>query len=173
MKSILITATSIFAIAMLVNGAFSQTAREFINKEANYSIVLDEQWEPSAYTDAFGRQRTEFVARNREEGLLTITRRSSDDGSLRVLVRNELNDMRLCSECLESSQEEFIGGLLSGVRVSLFYTQNGRKVVATFYYLQDSPYVWILRFTATAGSRSMPREVTDRMARSFCSVSLF
>jgi hypothetical protein len=173
MKSILRTATYVFAIAMLVNGAFSQTAREFINKEANYSIVLDEQWEPTVYTDAFGRQRTEFVARNREEGLLTITRRSSNDGALPALVRNELNDMKLGSACVEASEEEFTGGLLSGIRISLFYTQGGRKVVGTSYYLQDSEYLWILRFTATAGSKSMTREMTDRMARSFCSVSAF
>ena len=69
-----------------------------------------------------------------------------------------------------AGQEAFAGGSLTGIRVALYYIEGDRKIIGTFYFLQDKETVWILRFNGQAGSPGMTREITDPMARSFCSV---
>jgi hypothetical protein len=170
-QSLALTLFAMSPLAISATGGQSQTPRVFTDINENYTIGLIDPWQPSIYTDAFGRTRTQFVAGNRAEGLLTVSRRSPEGRSLQALIRNDLNDMRdmrLQCESLQASEEEFTQGQLSGTRVSLYYTQSGLKVIGTFYYLQDSAAVWVLRFTASPGSKSLGRESTDRIARSFC-----
>lgn len=148
----------------------AQTDREFIDKANGFKITLVGNWRAEPYTDAVGRQKTEFVFENRDQGLLTITRESLRGGSLQNVVRREMDDFSLCHSCVSAGQEEFAGGFLSGIRVALFYVEGDRRIVGTFYFLQDKEAVWILRFNGRAGSAGMAHEITDSMARSVCSV---
>jgi hypothetical protein len=146
-----------------------QSDREFINRIDNYQIVLSAGWQAVPYTDAVGRQKTEFVYHQRSEGLLRITRESLT-GTLSDRVRNDQNEMSLRFACLFSSKEAFSGGHLAGVRVALYYFLDNQRVIATYYYLQDGDHVWVLRFTGHPTSAGITHELTDKMARSFCSV---
>jgi hypothetical protein len=162
-----------FIILLMLGSIGShQSDQEFVNKTENYTIVLAADWRPQSYTDAVGRQKTEFVFHQRAQGLLTITKESLI-GSLSDRVRNDQNDMRLRCASVYFSEDKFDAGQLSGIRVAVYYVQDSRKVVGTYYYLQDRDSVWVLRFTGEATSTGITREITDRMARSFCSVCPF
>jgi hypothetical protein len=148
----------------------AQVDREFIDKANGYKITLAGNWRADPYTDAIGRQKTEFVSENRDQGLLRITRENLRGSALQDIVRREVDDFELCYSCVFAGQEAFAGGYLTGIRVALYYIEGERKIVGTFYFLQDKEAVWILRFNGRAGSTGMARETTDSMARSFCSV---
>ena len=148
----------------------AQAEREFIDQANGFKITLVGNWRGVPYTDAVGRQKTEFVYENRARGLLRITRENLGGSSLQHIVRREIDDFTLCYSCVFSGQEAFAGDSLSGTRVALYYVEGDRRIVGTFYFLQDKEAVWILRFNGRAGSTGMSREITDSMARSFCSV---
>jgi len=148
----------------------AQAEREFIDKANGFKITLAGNWRAETFTDAVGRQKTEFIYENRDQGILRITREDLHGGSLQNVVRRELDDFTLCYSCVFAGQEAFAGGSLSGIRVALYYIEGDRRIVGTFYFLQDKEEVWILRFNGRAGSPGMAREITDPMARSFCSV---
>ena len=148
----------------------AQTDREFIDKANGFKITLVGNWRAEPYTDAVGRQKTEFVFENRDKGLLKITRENLRGSALQDMVRREMADFTLCFSCISTRQEAFAGGSWSGIRVALFYVEGDRRIVGTFYFVQDKEAVWILRFNGRAGSPGMAREITDSMARSFCSV---
>lgn len=156
-------------LLMLGSTALAQSDREFINKVENYRIILPSDWRPESYTDAVGRQKTEFVFHRRTEGLLKITRESLT-GSLSDKVRNDQNDRRLRFPFVYSSEETFDAGELSGIRVALCYAEGGHQVVGTYYYLRDRDSVWVLHFTGEPASTGIKHEITDKIARSFCSV---
>jgi len=147
----------------------AQSEREFIDRVEGFKITLAGDWQPVSYTDAVGRQRTEFVSHDRAEGLLKIARERLAGRALTEKVHSDLEDLKLRYACLYTGQEA-ISGLLSGVRVALYYFEDGRWIVGTHYYLKDADAVWILRFTGRPGSTGMARETTDRIARTFCSV---
>ncbi len=151
-------------------GAVAQSDRQFIDKVDKYNITLVGGWRPVSYTDAVGREKTEFIFEDRSEGLLRITKESLSGLSVKDKAHNDLEDMKLCYACAYSSEEPFVDGLLKGMRVSLYYFNNSRNVVGTHYYLRDGDAVWILRFTGRVGSVGVSRDVTDKMARSFCYV---
>jgi hypothetical protein len=151
-------------------GAVAQSDRQFIDKVDNFTITLVGGWNPVSYTDAFGRQKTEFIFEDRNEGLLRVTKESLSGCSLEDKVHNELEDLKLRYACAYSGEEAFIDGLLKGIRVSLYYFDDGRNVVGAYYFLQDGDAAWILRFTGRPGSPGISRDVTDKMARSFCYV---
>jgi hypothetical protein len=148
----------------------AQADREFIDKANGFKITLVGNWRAVPYTDAVGRQKTEFVYENRDQGLLRITRDNLRGSALQDIVRREMDNFALCNSCVFAGQEAFAGGSLSGVRVALYYVEGDRRIIGTFYFLQDKEAVWILRFNGRAGSPGMAREITDNMARSFCSV---
>jgi len=148
----------------------AQAEREFIDKANGFNITLAANWRAESFTDAVGRQKTEFVYENRDQGLMRITREDLHGGSLQNVVRREIDDFTLCYSCVFAGQEAFAGGSLSGIRVALYYVEGDRRIVGTFYFLQDKEAVWILRFNGRAGSPGMAREITDPMVRSFCSV---
>jgi hypothetical protein len=170
MKSLALIA---LIIPMSATLSAAQAEREFVSKSDSYRIVLISEWQPAPYTDAVGRQKTEFLFRNRDEGLLTIVTESLGGVSLATKVHNDLNDMTLRYSCLYFGQEPFEGGRLSGIRVALYYVEGGKKRVASHYYLKDGGSVWILRFTAGPVSPGIAHELTDKIARSFCSVCPF
>lgn len=144
----------------------AQTGREFIDTANGYKITLVGNWQAVSYTDAVGRQKTEFVYENREQGLLRITRENLSGSSLRDVVRREIEDFALCNSCVFTGQEAFDGEFLSGIRVSHYYVEGNTRLVGEFYFLQDREAVWILRFNGRAGSPGMARDITDIMARS-------
>jgi hypothetical protein len=165
----------LFLISILVGGcltaSFAQTEREFVDKANGFKITLVGNWQAVPYTDAIGRQKTEFVYENRNQGLLRITRESLGGSSLKNVVRREIDDFTLDYSCVFTGQEAFAGASLSGIRVALYYIEGDRRIVGTFYFLQNKEAVWILRFNGRAGSSGMASEITDSMARNFCSVS--
>lgn len=150
--------------------AMAQAEREFMDKANGFKITLAGDWRALPYTDAVGRQKTEFVWDNRVQGLLRITREDLRGSPLPNVARREIENFALCYSCVFTGQGEFSGGSLSGTRVALYYAVGNRRMVGTFYFLQDKEAVWILRFNGQAGSPAMAPEITDSMARSFCSV---
>lgn len=148
----------------------AQSDREFIDKANGFKITLVGNWQGVTYTDAVGRQKTEFVYENRDQGLLRITRDNLRGSALQDIVRREMDDFALCNSCVFAGQEAFTGGSLSGIRVALYYAEGDRRIVGTFYFLQEQEAVWTLRFNGRPGSPGMGREITDAMARSFCSI---
>jgi hypothetical protein len=149
--------------------AARQAGQEFTDRAGNYRITLLNDWQPAPYTDALGRQKTEFVYRNRDEGLLSISSESLIGPTFDRKVRNDVNEMQLRYACVYPAIEEFRGSL-NGARVLLFYFEQGRWKIGTHYYLEDGNRVWILRFTGRQGSPGVSREITDAMAKSFCTV---
>lgn len=150
-------------------GAVAQSEREFVDKLEGFKITLAGDWHPVSYTDAVGRQRTEFVSQDRAEGLMKIVRERLVGRTLTEKIQGDLEDLKLRYACLYTGQEA-LSGLLSGVRVALYYFEQGRWIVGTHYYFKDGEAVWMLRFTGRPGSAGMARETTDRIARTFCSV---
>lgn len=150
--------------------ATAQIDREFIDKSNGFKLTLGENWRAVSYADAVGRQKTEFIYMNRDQGLLRVTRENLRGSALNDIVRREMEQFILCYSCVFAGQEAFAGDYLSGIRVALYYIEGDRRIVGTFYFLQDKEAVWILRINGRAGSPGMAREITDKMARSFCSV---
>lgn len=147
-----------------------QNQREFEDRISNYRIVLSGDWQPRSFTDAFGRKKTEFVFRNREEGLLTIVRQPTGARSLSDKVRADLNDLKNVCSCVYSTEAKFDVGPVQGLRISLYYTEAGRSVAGTFYYFKDGDVIWTLRFVAKPESSAIRHELTDKIASSFCPV---
>ncbi len=169
-----INVTGALALICILVGACSltmaQADREFKDEANGFMITLVGNWRAVPYTDAVGRQKTEFVYENRDQGLLRITRDNLRGSTLHDMVRREMDEFAFCNSCVFAGQEAFAGGSLRGIRVALYYIEGGRRIVGTFYFLQERESVWILRFNGRPGSSGMGHEITDAMARSFCSV---
>ena len=146
----------------------AQGGQEYVDPAGHYKITLLGDWRAVSYNDAVGRQKTEFVYRDRSEGLLKISREPLT-GSLADVVRQEEETLKIYRAGFEgSSVEPFSGGALNGIRLSFFNTEGvGRKVANTYYYLQDKNAVWVLRFSGKRGILDAARNLTDQMARSF------
>ena len=63
----LFTAILIFVITLT---ASAQTDKEFLDPAGKFKLTLTGDWRAVSYSDAVGRQKTEFVYRDRSEGLL-------------------------------------------------------------------------------------------------------
>ena len=154
----------VLGIAGAVN---AQNGRDFNDPSGQYKITLLGEWRAVSYNDAFGRPKTEFVNRDRSDGLLKISRETLG-ASLAAAVRQEEENLKIYRSGFEgSSTESFGGGALGGIRLSFFSTEGNRKVANTHYYLQDKNAVWVLRFTGKRGELDTGRNVTDQIARSF------
>lgn len=145
-----------------------QGGQEYVDPAGHYKLMLMGDWRAVNYSDAVGRQKTEFVYRDRAEGLLKISREPLA-GSLADVVRQEEETLKIYRAGFEgSSVEPFSGGGLTGIRLSFFNTEGvGRKIASTYYYLQDKNAVWVLRFNGKRGTLDTARNLTDQMARSF------
>ncbi len=157
------------ALALLAAApaVIAESGQEFVDPSGQYKLTLIGDWRAVSYSDAVGRPKTEFVYRDRSEGLLKIVRETLS-GSLADVVRQEEENMKIYRSGFDgASSEPFGGGPLSGIRLSFFSTEGNRKMANTFYYLQVKNAVWVLRFTGKRGSLDAGRNLTDQIARSF------
>jgi hypothetical protein len=153
---------------------FARQHREYADKELGYAITLIGGWEKISYRDAFGRRRDDFVLGEAGKVTLKVSREPLGARTLAEFVRKEVDDLKLSQpDCIWDSREPFKGGAIAGFRVALFYIEGGRRTVSTYYYLERSGVVWVLRFSGLAGSLDNMRETTDRMARSFHELAAF
>jgi hypothetical protein len=156
------------ALFLSVASALAQTEREFVDETEGFRIALAGDWRAVSYTDAFGRRKTEFVYRERNEGLLKISKESLGVRLLAEYVQSEMEWFKQShTGCIWFSSEPFEGGALRGFRVALYYIEGNHHFVATHYYFEDAGVVWALRFSGRVGSLDAIRGITDRMARSF------
>ena len=163
-RSLLLMVVLFGCMAQAVAG---QGGQEYTDPAGHYKLTLVGDWRAVTYSDAVGRQKTEFVYRDRSEGLLKIGRESLA-GSLADVVRQEEETLKVYRAGFEgSSTEPFGAGALGGIRLSFFSTEGGRKMANTFYYLLDKNAVWVLRFTGKRGALDTARNLTDQIARSF------
>jgi hypothetical protein len=146
-------------------------SQEYTDPSGKYKLTLLADWRPISYSDAVGRARTEFVYRDRSEGLLRITRESLGGRSLGAIVQDEEENSRMSRSGFEvSAKEAFGGGSLRGMRLSFYYVESGRRMAATHYYLEDGDSVWMLKFIGRRGAIDTTRNITDQIARSFRSL---
>ncbi|HSE96798.1 MAG TPA: hypothetical protein VLD57_00920 [Blastocatellia bacterium] len=151
--------------------AGAQTGEEYNDPDGKFKLTLFSEWRPISYNDAVGRQKTEFIYRDRSEGLLKISRESLPGGSLSELVRSEEENLKIYRSGFDrAASEPFGGGSLSGMRLSFYSTDGGRQTANTYYYLKDGNSVWVLRFSGKRGSLDINRNVSDQIARSFQSL---
>ncbi|HMG32325.1 MAG TPA: hypothetical protein VKM94_00190 [Blastocatellia bacterium] len=156
-------------VLLLACGAMvpATVAQEYNDPEGKYRITLSGDWKAVSYSDAIGRQKTEFVYRDRSEGLLKITREKLN-GPVSDVARQEEENLKIYRAGFErSGNESFGGGNLTGIRLSFFSTDGPRKTANTYYYLEDKDTVWVLRFSGKRGTLDTNRNVTDQIARSF------
>jgi hypothetical protein len=146
-----------------------QAEQDYVDEVTGYRITLIGDWRADTYTDAFRRVKTEFIHKNRDEAVLTISREYLKRRTINDVVRAELEHLKLCQPAVAlSAQEPFEGGELSGTRLTFCYVEGEGWVAATYYFLQDRGTVWVLRLTGRTGFIERNRALTDRMARSFC-----
>jgi hypothetical protein len=163
-RAVLSATAVLFAVISI---SVAQNTREFTDPSGQYKLTLTGDWRAVTYDDAVGRQKTEFVNRDRSEGLLKITRESLP-GALADAVRQDEENLKIYRSGFEgSSSEQFGGGAMTGIRLSFFGTEGNRKMANTYYYLQDKNAMWVLRFTGKRGSLDTVRNLTDQIARSF------
>ena len=159
MTGLVVCATAALGVA--------QSGQEYEDPTGKYKLVLQGDWKAVSYNDAVGRQKTEFVYRDRSEGLLKVSRESLN-GSLADMVRQEEENLRIYRAGFErAASETFGGGSLDGMRFSFYSTESGRQTANTFYFLQDKNAVYVLRFTGKRGALDTIRNLTDQIARSF------
>ena len=155
------------AIAVCPLSVRSQTGKVYEDKTNGFRITLIGDWRAVSYNDAVGRQKSEFVYRDRSEGLLRITREGLGSRSITDVEHEEEESARAYRAGFElADKETFGGGALRGMRLAYYYVESGRKLAATMYVLQDGNQVWELKFTGKRGVLDLIRNVTDEMARS-------
>jgi hypothetical protein len=155
-------------VSALPGAGWAQSGTQFEDPSGKFKITLLGEWRAVSYSDAVGRPKTEFVYRDRREGLLRISKESLDGGSLESTVRSEEENLRTYRPGFErAATEPFGGGTLRGLRFSFFATEGRRPVASTYYYLEDGSSVWVLRFTGKRGSLDANRNLVDQIARSF------
>lgn len=146
----------------------AQTEQVFTDPSNRFTLKLQGEWRAVSYQDAVGRSKTEFVYRDRSEGLLRIAKESLGGRKASDFVREEEETSRVYKGGFEITvKEPFGGGALSGMRLSYHYLEGGRKLTASYYFLEQGDTLWILRFTGKRGSLDTIRNLTDQLARSF------
>jgi hypothetical protein len=157
----------VILLVSLIVAPAAMGQQEFTDPSNTYKLMLVGDWKGVTYNDAVGRQKTEFVYRDRSEGLLRISKESLN-GPLSEMVKQEEENLRVYrSGFASSATEPFGGGTLKGIRLSFFSTEGPRKVSNTYYYLEDKGAAWVLRFSGKRGSLETIRNLTDQIARSF------
>ncbi len=164
---------TLFLVALLfisipAGTALAQSGEEYTDPGGRFKITLQGDWKAITYSDAVGRQKTEFVYRDRRVGLLKISSMSLSGGTLSDMVRQDDENQRTYrAGYVPGSNEDFGGGGLSGVRLAFYTTESYKQVANTTYYLKDGNRVWVLKFTGPKGTLDTMRNLTDQMARSF------
>jgi hypothetical protein len=157
--------TAVVAVCPII--AAAQSGEEYVDQASKFKLMLMGDWRAVSYNDAVGRQKTEFVYRDRSEGLLKVSKENLN-GSLPDLIRDEEQNLTISLSGFErAASESFGGGPLAGMRFSFYNTRGGRQIANTYYYLKDGNNVWVLRFSGKRGTLDAIRNVTDQIARSF------
>ena len=81
--------------ALMIVCATTGVAQSFIDGTNKFRITLTEDWLAVSYTDAFSRNRTEFVRGQRDDGLLRVSKGTFGARSLAQVVDRELADLRV------------------------------------------------------------------------------
>jgi len=156
-----------FIISALSVMAQGQDGQAYVDKAGGYKLSLYGEWRAVNYNDAVGRAKTEFVFRDRSEGLLKISSQPLE-GALANMVQSEEENQRIYRAGFErAASETFGGGTLSGQRLSFYTTEGPRQLAHTIYFLQDKNTVYVLRFTGKRGILDRNRNISDQVARSF------
>src|SRR6266550_5876887 len=92
-------------LLVTVPAVAAQNGREFTDPAGQYKLSLMGDWRAVSYDDAVGRQKTEFVYRDRSEGLLKITRESLA-GALTDAVRQDEENLKIYRSGFEGSLSE-------------------------------------------------------------------
>jgi len=168
MKLLGLMALTSIAVAVSSIAASAQSDREFQDKAGGFSVSLAGDWRAVTYNDAVGRQKTDFIYRDRSEGLLRVNKDGLGGRQIDDVEREEEENLRIAKQAFEQEgKEPFGGGPLLGIRLSFNYVESTRKMSATYYYLQDGSDLWVLRFTGKRGVLDRVRNLTDQIARSF------
>jgi hypothetical protein len=160
-----------FAVLLILVGqaaASAQSATAYTDPAGKFKLTLVGDWKAVSYNDAVGRQKCEFVYRDRSEGLLKVSRQNLTV-SLPDFVRQEMETFKAYRAGFEQAANESFGGAgsLSGVRLSFYTLESNRQTASTYYFLQHGNTVWVLQFSGRRGSLDRIRNLTDQIARSF------
>src|SRR5215470_5854033 len=93
-KRIVPAALVVGIFSIMATGLASPFQQEFTDPENTYKLTLVGDWKAVSYNDAVGRAKTEFVYRDRSQGLLKVTREKLT-GSVAELVRQEEENLRV------------------------------------------------------------------------------
>ena len=167
MKSTGLWFMAAFIIGVSAVAAFAQDGQAYVDKSGGYKLSLYGDWRAVNYNDAVGRAKTEFVFRDRAEGLLKISSQPLER-ALATMVQAEEENQRVYRAGFErSASEPFGGGTLTGMRLSFYTTEGPRQLAHTIYFLQDKNTVYVLRFMGKRGVLDRNRNLSDQVARSF------
>jgi hypothetical protein len=156
-----------FIISAFSAIAYAQDGQAYVDKAGGYKLSLYGDWRAVNYNDAVGRAKTEFVFRDRSEGLLKISSQPLQ-GELANMVQAEEENQRIYRAGFErAASETFGGGTLSGMRLSFYTTEGPRQLAHTIYFLQDKNTIYVLRFAGKRGVLDRNRNISDQVARSF------
>jgi hypothetical protein len=160
-----------FIISAFSALAYGQDGQAYEDKAGGYKLSLYGDWGAVKYNDAVGRAKTEFVFRDRSEGLMKISAQRLE-GTLANMVQAEEENQRIYRAGFErAASETFGGGALSGMRLSFYTTEGTRQLAHTVYFLQDKNTIYILRFSGKRGVLDRNRNLSDQVARSFEALS--
>ena len=160
-----------FIISAFSGLAYGQDGHPYEDTTGGYKLSLYGDWRAVQYNDAVGRAKTEFVFRDRSEGLLKISSQRLE-GTLANMVQSEEESQRIYRAGFErAASETFGGGALSGMRLSFYTTEGTRQLAHTVYFLQDKNTIYILRFSGKRGVLDRNRNLSDQVARSFQTLS--
>jgi hypothetical protein len=163
-KALLIFAFAILAFAPAI---LAQDGQVYEDRAGKYKLTLAGDWRAVNYDDAVGRAKTEFVYRDRSEGLLKVSSQKLE-GSIADMARAEEENQRNYRAGFErAASEPFGGGVLTGIRLSFYTTEGTHQLANTTYFLQDKNTVYVLRFSGKRGTLDRIRNLCDQVARSF------
>jgi len=146
----------------------AQSGTQYDDPVNKFKILMIGDWRAVSYSDAVGRPKTDFVYRDRSEGLLKITHENLGTRSLPEFLQDEEDAMRMSHAAFEMGGiEDCAAGDLHGSRMSYFYKLGTQGIAVTNYFLKDGDKLWELRFTGKRGVVDQIRNITDQMARSF------
>jgi hypothetical protein len=155
-------------LLVCASSAFSQ-GWSFSDANVDYGFELpDTDWKLTVRPNA-ASIRSEFVYRDRRDGLLEIRKIASDKSQPMADVIND--DEQKHQQFLQgfvAGKIENFAGRLKGSIANFEFVAGGRNMSGRYYFLRaDNDTVYVLRFTGpTDGLRSL-RVHTDQIARSF------
>ena len=131
------------AVLAFSSVAAAQAGQEFADKEGKFKLTLVGDWKAVSYNDAVGRQKTEFVYRDRSEGLLKISREALT-GSIADMIRQEEENLRIYRSGFEGASREPLAVETERIRLSVYsvtvavarqhFTSSGKNAVGVLKF---------------------------------------